>query len=120
LKDGFEDAGHALSNSPACCAERRFLNSWIEKGRKSGVPSHGIIRWVRRKIGPEISTWRYLADGSEGCALPCILCKAAIMRFDLRVCCTMGGGERFRGFLDDDDAPVSKFTGKQLRMFCKG
>lgn len=78
-----------------------------------------VVNWVRRKIGPDICVWRYLNDGSMGCATPCLLCQRVLLKFDLRVHCCQVGGEWFSGKLSDSDAPASVLTSGQRRMFDK-
>ena len=74
------------------------------------------MRWVRRKAGPDISTWRY-AEGKLAVAVPCVLCRREIMRFGFRLQCPLGPDEVFYGRLDEADAPISKLTTGQRRQF---
>ena len=41
--------------------------------------------------------WRLKADGSLGCAIPCLLCQRELVRFDLTVFYTETGGSWARG-----------------------
>lgn len=100
-------------SNPECCAERRLLNHWISRAKKKGVPGHRMVHWIRRKMGPDIVTWRLKSDGSNGCSVPCVYCKQAIIKFDLRVTCCVEGDKWFCGFLTDVDAPPSKLTSGQ-------
>jgi hypothetical protein len=59
--------------------------------------------------------WRQRADGTLGCSVPCLVCKAFLDLFDLRVRCLVGPDEWFRGRLSDQDAPVAKLTSGQRR-----
>lgn len=106
--------GEQCKSTAECCAERRLLNIWIEKAKKKGVPSHRTVHWIRRKIGPDISTWRITSDGQHGCSIPCIYCRDEIIKFDLRVTCCIGKDQWFCGFLNDVDAPQSKLTSGQV------
>ena len=62
---------------------------------------------------------RQLRDGTWGCAAPCVLCQRELLRFDLRVHCSLGGGAVFRGKLSDPAAPKPGLTGGQRRMLKK-
>lgn len=104
---------YAPTHHVAPYAERRLLDCWVNKARKKGVQPHAVVAWVRRKIGPDITTWRYTADGSIGCAIPCQQCRRELVRFGLRVTCPLMDHSWFRGFLTDADAPESCPTSGQ-------
>lgn len=115
----------SIKSNTECCAERRLLNNWLDKAKKKGVPSHRTIYWIRRKMGPDIVTWRLTSDGSHGCSVPCVYCRQEIIKFDLRVTCCTGKNKWFCGFLTDDDAPESKMTSGQVaalrhKVLCGG
>ena len=48
------------------CAERRLIIAWQRRALKSGVGRGSIVRWIRRKAGPTMRTWRRDANGREG------------------------------------------------------
>ena len=90
------------------------------EARRHGVPAHKIVSWVRRKLGPEVLVLRYRADGSLGCAAPCVMCARELNRFDLRVHCPDASGEWFSGRMSDTDAPPAFLTSGQRRMLNQG
>jgi len=98
-----------------CCAERRLLDSWVEQARRHGLRPHQYRTWIRRKTGPDLVVWRCRMDGTLGCATPCILCQKELMRYDLRVHCSLGD-TWFSGRLDDKGAPACKPTAGQLKL----
>lgn len=106
----------AQSSNHRCCAERRLLASWERQARQHGIPAHSITTWVRRKVGADVVVWRQLSDGSLGCATPCVLCHRVLVRYDLRVHCTLSGNTWFSGRMDAEDAPASKLTAGQRRL----
>lgn len=57
--------------------------------------------------------WRTRADGTLGCATPCVLCQRELRRFDLRVHCPLSAEDWFSGRLDEGNAPEPKFTSRQ-------
>ena len=69
----------------------------MEQARRHGVTGHRVNTWVRRKLGSRIAVWRLKADGSLGCAIPCLLCQRELVRFDLTVFYTESGGSWARG-----------------------
>ena len=77
------------------------------------------MAWVRRKLGPGVLVLRQCADGSLGCAAPCVWCHRELLRFDLRVACPLGGGAFFSGRLSEAGAPCPRLTGGQRRMLGK-
>ena len=105
--------GQTKSN-PQCCAERRLLKNWMVQAKKKGVPSHHTVCWIRRKMGPNIVTWRLTSDGTHGCSVPCVYCRQEIIKFRLRVTCCVGNNKWFCGYLTDHDAPESKLTSGQV------
>ena len=76
---------------------RRLLESYLEQARRHGITGHRVNTWVRRKLGSRIAVWRLKADGSLGCAIPCLLCQRELVRFDLTVFYTEAGGSWARG-----------------------
>lgn len=94
-----------------CCAERNLLARWIVCAVRHGVRPHRVVAWVRRKSGGDVVIWR----GPGRCSVPCILCRRALEKFDMRVTCTDPSGGRFVGRLQD--APRSKLTSGQTRLF---
>ncbi len=100
----------------AAGAERQLLDQWISAGRRQGVRPHQLISWVRRKAGADIVIWRRKADGTLGCATPCIFCKRELERFDLRVHCSQQTGRWFSGRLEGEGAPRSQPTTGQYQF----
>lgn len=74
------------------------------------------MRWIRRKAGSELIVGRKLADGSLGCSVPCLICKAVLDVFELRVTCVVEPGAWFRGKLTDEGAPTAKLTAAQKQL----
>lgn len=98
----------------------RLLQSYTQAARRHGVPPHAVVSWVRRKLGPDLLVLRRRSDGSLGCAAPCVLCRRELLRFDLRVHCSLGGGAGFfSGRLSEPGAPPPALTGGQRRMLKK-
>ena len=118
---------HPLNPRPPRPARpARLLPAYLEAARRKGVPPHSAVAWVRRKLGGGVLVFRRRADGSLGCAAPCVLCRRELLRFDLRVACSLGdgggdGGDGafFSGRLSDTDAPVPRLTSGQRRMLGK-
>eukprot|EP00983_Pelagomonas_calceolata_P112185 1159859-Pelagomonas_calceolata.AAC.1 len=98
------------------CAERRLLADWVCLARRHGLRPHQFTTWIRRKNGPNLAVWRQRVDGTLGCAAPCVLCQRELLRFDMRVHCTMPGDGFFRGRLDEEGAPSCKPTTGQMRL----
>ena len=96
--------------------ERRLLAAWVAKARRRGVGSHAVVTWVRRKVGAHVTVFRTLADGSLGCAAPCLLCQRELLRFDLRVHCSLAPAVWWSGRLTDASAPPGKLTARQRMM----
>ena len=88
--------------------------------RRHGVRPHQYAAWIRRKNGPDVAVWRQLKDGSLGCAVPCVLCQKELLRFDMRVYCSMSGGCWYHGRLDEEGAPPCKPTTGQSRLMFGG
>jgi len=72
---------------------------------------------VRRKVGCDVVVWRQLADGSLGCAAPCVFCQRELQRFGMRVHCRAPDGGWFSGRLDDPRArpPAPRLTSQQRK-----
>lgn len=109
----------AISSSHRCCAERRLLDTWVAKARRRGMARHQIVTWVRRKVGAHVTVFRTLADGTLACAAPCLLCQRELVRFDLRVHCSLSPEQWWSGRLTDATAPPGKLTARQrMTMPC--
>jgi len=93
------------------------LSSWVQIARKHGQQPHKIVSWIRRKAGTDITVWRTLANGSFGCAAPCIFCQSELRRFDLRVHCSLSNEQWFSGRLTEPNAPAAKMTTQQRLNF---
>lgn len=93
----------------------------MQHARRHGVPSHKVVPWVRRKLGPTVVVLRFRGDGSLGCSVPCVLCQRELTRFDLSVCCFVGQDAAdgapcwYRGRLTDEGAPTPVLTAGQRR-----
>lgn len=109
-------AAPARAPPPAPC---RLLQSYVDAARRHGVRQHRVTTWVRRKLGADILVVRHRSDGSLGCAAPCVLCRRELLRFDLRVHCSLSGGAFFSGRLSDAGAPEPTLTSGQRRMLKK-
>lgn len=96
--------------------ERRLLESWVVKARRRGMGQHQIVTWVRRKVGAHVTVFRTLADGTLACAAPCLLCQRELLRFDLRVHCSLAPAQWWSGRLTDETAPPGKLTTRQRIM----
>lgn len=89
----------------------------MDEARRHGVPPQRVVIWIRRKIGGDIAVVRYRSDGTMGCAVPCVLCQRELKRYDLRVHCSIGGGDFFSGRLSEQGAPPALLTAGQRRMW---
>lgn len=98
------------------CAERRLLENYIHNAQQHGVPNHMIGWWIHRKTGGLMTIFRFKADGTIGCSVPCVFCRKIIITFRLKVQCVTSDGYWFRGYLDEIDAPQSKMTSGQKRL----
>lgn len=106
---------HEEQSTHRCCAERRLLAAWERQARQHGVAAHAITVWVRRKVGPHISVWRFQKSGTLACATPCVFCARELRRFDMRVHCSQGDNEWFSGRLEGPEAPEARPTSGQIR-----
>jgi hypothetical protein len=117
LNDGL---GPTIASTHRCCAERRLLDSWVQRARRQGVPPHKVISWIRRKFGTHISVLRYRSDGSLGCAVPCLFCQKELERYDMRVHCVDASGQWMEARCSEPGAlPKPVLTAGQRRMFNK-
>ena len=112
------DTLKACTNT-SCIHLCRLLHRFEEAARRHGVPAHSVTVWVRRKLGADITVVRQRCDGSLGCAAPCVLCAKQLLRFDLRVHCSLSSGALFSGRLTDCGAPRAKLTKGQRRALNK-
>ena len=103
---------------PSLFLSTRLLATWTAAAKRHGVPNRGVVAWVRRKLGPDVTVLRVRTDGSLGCATPCVLCRRALIAFDLRVSCPPGasGGGWYCGRLCSPDAPAPTLTSGQRRL----
>ena len=97
------------------CAERRLLDACIMEAEKRCIPPYKIKSWIHRKMGGVVSVFRFRADGTVGCCVPCYACRKELLKYDLVVHCLDPDGRLFCGKLDDEDAPPSQFTSGQRR-----
>lgn len=96
---------------------RRLLESYKQQARRSGVPPHKTVAWVRRKLGGDVAVWRRTVDGVLGRAAPCVFCARELQRFDIRVHCPLdSSGAWFSGRVGDPGAPEPQLSGGQQRM----
>ena len=95
----------ATTNSPSCCAERRLLADLHREACKHGVARHRTAAWMVRPR----------SDGLLGCSVPCVVCRAQLVRHGLRGLCRTGAHQWFHGRLTDSGAPRSGPTGGQVR-----
>ena len=105
-----------VSSDHRLCAERRLIDLWQRRAIRKGVDKHSVRRWIRRKAGSSMCTWRIDANGREGCSIPCHLCRREISRLGLRVTCVVSPGVTWSGDLNDPRAPASQFTTRQRRI----
>jgi hypothetical protein len=94
-------------------AERRLIKAWEVRAHKKGFSGQRAVAWIRRKLGPDITTWRIGASGDFVSSFPCVLCRRELVRFGFRLSCPIGNGHFFSGRLDDATAPASKLTTQQ-------
>lgn len=102
-------------NTHRICAERKLIDKALEDARRHGVSSHNIVSWLHRKNKGQITVARLRGDGSWGCSIPCVECRKVLLRFHIRVQCFTHENEWFSGYLDQNDAPVSKMTSGQKK-----
>lgn len=105
------------SSSHRCCAERNVIDAMVTLATRKGVRHMGIAHWIRRKIGARMIIERFLCDDTPACCLPCVLCRRSIERLGISIRCTVdtADGCVFAGHMDD--APPSKLTTSQRRIF---
>ena len=84
----------------------------LREGMKAGVKSYNFSKWVHRKKG-NLVVWRQKKDGEFGNALPCVLCRKAIEKHDLKWVAYTDNG--WVNSVKDDILPKSKPTHKQKR-----
>jgi hypothetical protein len=109
----------ALNPWDSAFPRRRLIQSYISAARRHGVPTHQVVSWVRRKLGADVVIIRQRSDGTLGCAIPCLFCQRELLRFDLRVHCSLSNGGFFSGRLTDRGAPKPTLTMGQRRMLNK-
>ena len=92
-----------------CCSERKMIKKLLRESSKKGVKYHNFSEWVSRKYGT-LHIWRNRRDGVLGNSLPCVMCRKAIEKHNLK----------WMAYLDekwvkstDIDVPKSMPTRKQ-------
>lgn len=93
------------------------MDSWVQEARRHGVEKQKVVTWVRRKLGGDVLVWRFTADGCLAMATPCTLCCRELLRFDLRVHCSLGPDSWYSGRLNEAQAPQVGLTSGQRRRF---
>jgi len=96
-------------NSPSVCAERKHIEKLIRIARTKGIPKHSVPSWIKRKEG-EIVIERFHKNGEVATSLPCVLCKHALDKYNLKW--TAYHCDRWVSS-DDEDLPKSKPTSRQ-------
>lgn len=117
--NGACDSIHITTSTHRCCAERRWLDACVREARKSGVPKHRLVAYVKRKFGSRISVFRFRHDGTLGCALPCAWCQKELERFDMKVTFVDSEGQWCDGRVSDGTLPKPVLTAGQRRMLRK-
>jgi hypothetical protein len=102
-----------VTNDIHCCAERNLFKETIFQARRKGVASYKVIAWIKRKHGSDLTVWRERVDGTLGCSIPCSYCKKVIEQFGMRVHVLVDEDNWYHGYLDEENAPVSKLTSGQ-------
>lgn len=73
------------SSTHRCCAERRLLRTCTQAAWRHGFSGLATSRWIKRKYGNTLVVWRFTANGSLGCSVPCCYCFRALSHLDLYV-----------------------------------
>lgn len=102
----------STENNPRTCAERRHIERLIHIANKKGVPSHNVIRWIRRYEG-EFKVNRYLANGEQATSLPCVRCRKALEKYHIKWTAYFDG--KWVKW-DDEDLPESRPTERQKKQ----
>lgn len=105
------------SSNHRCCAERRLLTQQMRAAVRHGVAPHQRITWARRKFGCHIAVVRPRGDGTLGCSVPCVLCRAALIKHDVTVHVIVDPASKhwYHGRLTEHNAPMSKPTSGQVK-----
>lgn len=95
------------------------MRAQVQCAIRHGVPHSHRLTWLRRKFGAHMVVWRPLADGSQGCSVPCVMCRKTLLALDVHVHAFQtdvhGSDTWFHGRLSDRNAPRSKPTSGQVR-----
>ena len=83
---------------------------------KKGIPRHKRVAWVKRRA-KTVYIHREKRDGHTGCSTPCVLCRNALIRCDLKVCFLNDDHVMCKGKMDSVGMPTSKLTSGQKRLF---
>ena len=95
--------GVVSTNTQECCAERMLIRAVEQQLRRRGVRTERMLTRGRSLLRC-VTVWRYRADGTEGCSLPCRNCRCALEPWGSRVKCVDARGVRVRMRVDELDA----------------
>lgn len=93
-----------------------MIKNMLRKASKCGVKFHNFPKWLHRKYG-DMVVWRFLKDGSLANALPCVMCRKAIEKYNIQWIAYTG--DEWTNSLQSETVPKSKPTVKQKRLFTK-
>ena len=103
-----------VCNDHTLCAERRLLSTALRAASRRGVPSHALVRWVRKQLGGGVTVHRRThGDTKDGVSLPCLLCARQLDKFQLHWSAFDGA----RWVTDETNTTPLGWTSGQRRRF---
>jgi hypothetical protein len=82
------------------------------------VKSHNFAKWLHRKHGTLV-IWRHRKDGVMGNALPCVICRKAMEKYNIQWIAGIGGDDKWVNSKNPENLPSSMPTNKQRRYIFK-
>ena len=101
-------------NSPSVCAERRHIQKLIHIAKKKGIHKQNISKWMQSEV--DLTIMRFLKNGEYATSFPCILCRQAMARYQIKWTAFHDGKWVSS---EDENLPESKLTSRQRYVFSK-
>lgn len=85
----------------------------IRLSKKKGIPNYKFSSWLNRTQGT-LNIRRLRKDGVEGISLPCVMCRKAIEKYNIKW--RAYDGEKWVDSYKTENLPKSQPTNKQRRF----
>ena len=85
----------------------------IRQSKKKGVPTYKFSSWLNRVHGT-MNIRRLRKDGVEGISLPCVMCRKAIEKYNIKW--RAYDGDQWVYSYKTENLPKSQPTNKQRRF----